>query len=920
MRFKLKFYKIIAFIVAIAQFLPLLPVATFASSSEELRQQEETIVQEETTLTENLIQPDDMSLKSNRELKVLISKEQYSSTEKIPIAFDNTDVTDYYYMTDGLTVTEKDTDGMQFEISAVDEIGSVDVYADYGNGEWIKSSVYTYQNNGTVYVSDISKDRAFYECMEAQYEAGLISMEEWEDAYTEFSHNFIIEDTTALYETTPANPSANINLIDASTTATASTSTTVTGTLRWELEDGSKLPLRQTKIDLRDKETVGSSLIASTYTDSNGKFSFVFDKSEPLENGGLDLFIRIYTEAKTFEVKQDLTFTYNSLATSVRENVSSGSSITINAYVPYDTSNNVNKSIYVLQGMVVGERFAQAMGMSTDNFIHVLYPFTLNTESAFCWGELADNCYAGIGTNRFNNFDTLIHEYGHFVEVSMGNYGAQLWEMAINIPIHKIDTDHFADKLLKDYAMELTWSESWATAFSQIAQEYYKAEYPNVPGFADVKKDDIDFESPTIRENGGEAQELAVIATLWDMYDSGANESYDNIALGYRFWWEYTTKKGTYTLTDFAKFVDHYYPQNREEIGELMGQHQISPNRLRIRNKADVSELNPPELIWKVNGSSSNPNNRFQVVFFDNYGNYIYSTSYIESTKAYNSSFIYQVSLSDWTQVLKNYGGTFTINIAVRAYHSEEPISGPYISTYAPITLTIHGDFGKLSTYKYTERLVKLDKGEYCDFKISFATSGSKLIQTFGTKDTKITLYASDGTLLKSNNNSGYGQNAYIRYFVWTNTEYTIRIKFSDTSVYGTTKLTIIPAYGEPNLNSAQIDTYADIYAIKNSTKFSLNSYAERNYTRVITYTPPSTGTYTFEIESDFDSYIYVIDPRLISKIVKNVNYNDDDGAGLNPLLTTRLDANVPYLIIYSAIDLNSFTQKSDLKVKISKN
>ncbi len=71
--------------------------------------------------------------------------------------------------------------------------------------------------------------------------------------------------------------------------------------------------------------------------------------------------------------------------------------------------------------------------------------------------------------------------------------------------------------------------------------------------------------------------------------------------------------------------------------------------------------------------------------------------------------------------------------------------------------------------------------------------------------------------------------------------------------------------------------------------------------------------------EREFDTYIYVIDPRS-SKLVKtNVNYNDDSGEGMNPLLTTTLEANVPYLIIYSAFNPNSLTSTQDLTVKINK-
>ena len=909
---KFRFFRLVALVIVMAQLLSLSTVVAFASSNDETIQQNETILPVESTITENLISTENVVLEPERELKPVISSDKFTTSEKIQLGFDKTDVIDYYYVANGVTVTEGTDNSMEFEIDAVDEFGSVDVYADYGNGELVKSSIYTYKQGNVVYISDISKDRAWYNCMEEQYNQGLLTKEEWNDRYSELSQTFIKEDLS--------NNNASVSLMATSTT------TTVKGRLQWELADGTLLPLRQTKVELRDKEPIDSRSIATTYTDNNGNFTFTFENPDEwynFENGGLDVFIRWYTETKTFEVKQDLVFTYNYFETPVKENVTTGSTTTFNYYVTYDTSNNVNKSIYVLQGMVVGQRFATAMGMSTDNFIHVIYPSgdgsIFPSDSAFCWGEILDNCYSIIGTNKFNDFDTLIHEYGHFVECSMGNYGASLWEIIVNNPNHSANTDHFTDKPEKEYAMELTWSEAWATAFAQIAQSYYSTEYNGVPGFADIT-DGTNYEAFTYNANSGEAQEHAVIAFLWDLYDSGTNESYDNIALGYKSWWNYTTKKGTYTLQDFANVVENYYPSKRSLVGELMGAHQISPRYLTITNYSSVSETTAPQLSWRVNGSTSSPNDLFQVVFYDNYGNYIYSTSNISNSQAYNTTFNYNVPLSVWKQVIKNYGGTFTINIAVRAYRTGEFTSGPYISKYAPISLTVNKNLNITASNRYTESQVKLDKGGYCDYTVTFATSGYKLIQTFGTRDTKIELYSASGTLLTNNDDGGYSLNSLIKYYCSANTEYTIRVKFWSSSTYGETKLAITPAYGALNSDSSDLTTYEDIYAITTYTGYTWGTYAQKNYVRVITYTPPSSGSYTFTIESEFDTYIYVIDPRSSELVKINVNYNDDSGEGMNPLLTTTLEANVPYLIIYSAYNPNSLTETQNLTVKINKN
>lgn len=895
-------FRFIALGIVMAQFLSLLPVVAFASSDDKMTQHVEAIISDESIITGVDNSTKDIASGPKHELKPVINSEKVVASEKIKLGFDKANVIDYYYISDGVTVKEKSDDSMQFELIAVEEFGYIDVYADYGNGELVKSSVYTYKQDETVYVSDISKDRAWYNCMESKYNAGEITLEEWEDAYSEFSRTMSQDESLSLISDTITNQTNSLSL------AATSNDTTVRGRLRWETDTKTKLPLRNTLVELRDKEPVGSRIIASTYTDFDGYFSFEFDNPDAwydFENGGLDVFIRWYTQGEGVFVAQDLAVTFNYMDSRVVENVQTGSNTGFYYYVPYDDSSAVNKSFYVLQGMILGHNFAKQMGFSSTQTLNVLYP--VPPDGAFSYFGRAV-----IGNEYFDDFDTLVHEYGHFVEQMKGNYSASLLEIIINDPNHYSSTDHFDDKKQKEYAMELTWSEAWATAFSQIAQEYYKNDYIGEDGMAD-RYDGQHYDTYTYTAQSGEAQEDAVIAFLWDLYD--------NVLLGsYQNWWNYTTRKGTCTLTDFVNIVETYYPNRRGDVGRIMASHQISPGNLTITNKTHVSDVTAPTLSWRVNGSTKNPNNRFQVVFYDNYGNYIYSSPVITSSQANNSTYTYTVSQSTWNQVIKSYGGTFTINIAVRGYHTKDPISGPYISEYAPITLTVNKSIS-ISVYnRYTENQLKLDRGGYCDYIVTFGTSGYKLIQTFGTKDTVIELYSASGTLLKRNDDGGYGVNSLVSYYCTANTKYQIRVKFWSSYVYGNTKLTIIPAYGALNSDSNNLETYEDIYAITTYTAFTWITYAQKNYTRVITYTPPSRGSYTFTIDSDFDTYIYVIDPRSSELVKVSRNYDDDSGEGMNPLLTTTLEADVPYLVIYSAFDPYSLTSTQSLTVQIRKN
>ena len=76
--------------------------------------------------------------------------------------------------------------------------------------------------------------------------------------------------------------------------------------------------------------------------------------------------------------------------------------------------------------------------------------------------------------------------------------------------------------------------------------------------------------------------------------------------------------------------------------------------------------------------------------------------------------------------------------------------------------------------------------------------------------------------------------------------------------------------------------------------------------TTVVRFTPPTSGSYTIQTAGDYDTYLYIIDPRSHEILIANSNYNDDSGENRNALLTIELDANIPYLIIISPFNPSS--------------
>jgi len=405
------------------------------------------------------------------------------------------------------------------------------------------------------------------------------------------------------------------------------------GTLNFLDEKGNKTPLRYTRVEIWD-ENVGFGLLdafkAGGYTDIYGKFYFNFKNADVWK--GADIYLRVYAEGATIKVTNILrligavTTTVDDVAyygrTSTIQNIQDYKEYKIDVDIPYhddsytDNDSKFYQAIYVSQGMILSQQFAKQMGtaFSSSRKLVVIYPFPADTSFCFGSNNMADLYYqfiqvlthygvaassiiaaialylvndigingvSGISNTAFDNLNTLTHEYGHYVQGILGIYGSNLVDIIQNDPTHRSDTDHFNDKKDKQFAMHLTWSEAWATAFGHIAQQYHYYTYSNIINLTEYKYyEDFSIDSDRQKANAGEAQEDAVIASLIDLYDE-TNETGDSVYFGYQKWWDITTLKGTYTLTDFANTMDKYV-EYRSGFGAILGKHQIAPSYIKF--------------------------------------------------------------------------------------------------------------------------------------------------------------------------------------------------------------------------------------------------------------------------------------------------------------------------------------------------
>lgn len=222
-----------------------------------------------------------------------------------------------------------------------------------------------------------------------------------------------------------------------------------------------------------------------------------------------------------------------------------------------------------------------------------------------------------------------------------------------------------------------------------------------------------------------------------------------------------------------------------------------------------------------------------------------------------------------------------------------------------------------LANDRYVESVVTLTQGQQKDYYLVCKAEGIKLIQTFGVQDTKLELYNAEYNLIVASDDEGYEANALFTYFLEANTEYILRVISKNSTESNLIKIAVMPAYGSSVANS-YIANYEDIYSVENYLSYSLESFAQPGYVRAITFDPRITRYYTATIISDLDTFVYVIDPTSTDILVAGVNYDDDSGSGLNPLLTTFLFTGTPYLIVFSAYSPLELTETKSLTLRIA--
>lgn len=687
----------------------------------------------------------------------------------------------------------------------------------------------------------------------------------------------------------------------------------IRGELRWiELSSGEAYPLQNIKLDIYDATT--NTKIHSVYSDSSGEYIY-----ESHIQRNIYLKIKPGNDKITLKSEEGVEYYYTSDTISLTQ---------VGQIFNWQIqmSSNLGKAFQISQAAIITCNYAETMSGESMPAVDIYYP--VEDSDYYNYPSIYDEETGErvplpegriyLDDSSYNQWDVITHEYAHHIGRILGltnNPGGEhSWG------------GNLGAEYGKERASKLAWGEAVATVLGNMAQDYYSDDLKSdngikIPLVADGAHRNRLLDNTTYATSPytlGELSEACLIEILWDIFDpincadsrltngGSAEGEEDRFGIGHGLWNILFEAQAE----NFSDFVNYYTNGNRyitvaRNLAPLLASMKITATDLTI-DMSDESVV----ISWSGNGGNEYDvfnNNLFQLMFFGVSANVIYTIPNITATT-------YTLTQQQWQNVLYKYGTTFEVAvIAYQRFPSPVYITGGYMSDFIAATKPIYNqefEVGFLSNFKYDEREITLTPGSCFDYKVTFQAGGSKVFQTMGEKDTVIEILQANGTVLSSDDDSGYNTNAFLRYYVVAYQEYTVRVKFWGGD-YGTTKFVVLPAYTVRESDSEALESYEDIKSFTTSA-LSFKTYATNYYMKVIRFIPTSSAVYTIELSSVFDTCLYLLDPRSHKEygFVGDEEeldiggfYDDNSGVDLNASITVALEQNVEYLIIYGAND-----------------
>ncbi|MDH5232349.1 MAG: hypothetical protein OEY38_19980 [Gammaproteobacteria bacterium] len=241
---------------------------------------------------------------------------------------------------------------------------------------------------------------------------------------------------------------------------------------------------------------------------------------------------------------------------------------------------NVAPAFNILSTFIIGQQFLNDVaGIVRVEDLNSVWYSGFNAYTSYCPGNA--NCdpantifvTGDVIDNDAHDDRVVLHEYGHFV---LFNYSRD----------DSLGGAHFNHDNRQD--LRLSWSEGFATAFQAMARDYAGNDRPEI--YVDTNNTGLPTVFYSVEEPSGlhglspkgMASEVAVSAVLWDIYDGGHGESYDQVSREFNSLWDTLTALQHDRDVNFTHFNRHWQGSSLTSIYDYFS----------IDFSADVYEIN----------------------------------------------------------------------------------------------------------------------------------------------------------------------------------------------------------------------------------------------------------------------------------------------------------------------------------------
>lgn len=700
----------------------------------------------------------------------------------------------------------------------------------------------------------------------------------------------------------------------------------VAGYIKWSDDEGNIHPLTNAKVKITLSGSWGG---GSTYTNSDGYYIINFSNQWTLSSFSAD--IHIYAENNMVKIINESNKVYEKAE---RLTGMKNKDNYIYNYTFNSSDLDLNHAMNVFSAMSSFSNYAMTLNNNvTIPQCKVIYPseekgsYYSNGENTITLGNESQSKAGAPSVHQ--SWDVIGHEYGHHLQKQYfsHDYFGSHYSKESNI-LNNLENNNGTSDIAKTKkeALGLAWKESWPTFFSIVAQRSFLSDFKTIKTVGDdcyTAYNNADYSLNDTDIKKGEGCERTIMSFLYQLWDNESND-FDNISISDSNLW--AIMKGN-NPEFFYSFISSLYNSgidySKADLGKLLEFFKFSASNITI-SIDDSNYDNKPTFYWQKNGydviynntTYNFSNDKFDLIFLDSDENIVAKKENISGSSV-------ELSLREWNDILVGKGNFYYV--ILQAYDTLGITSGPYYSNFYKFNKPTSNATANvtLNDFRYYEKAVTILPSSYYYFNVTFKNSGTKLIQTFSKTptDTMLWLYDSDGsTLIESDDIDGYNYNSLIYRYLYANHKYVIKLGIYNQNNRAKVKLSIAPIYGASATNADAMSKFEGFINLEGSTNYTFNSYLAQYYSKMIKWKPKDSGKYTISLNSEFDNYLYVIDPELPDENVKDLNYNDDSD-GRNAKITSTFEKDKTYVIMYSQFNpANSFDNVDNhIDVKITK-